>query len=199
MSGLAGANVAAPLREFILEIRGVLGSGSSEAEKVQQVKDRLVHLLERPGWLPDVCRVGDPGTYARHLLYRDPVGGFSMVAMVWGPGQKTAVHDHAGVWCVEGVYEGLIEVTRYDLRRDHGDRVEFTRGEVIRAGAGACGALIPPVEFHQITNAGGATAISLHVYGRDLEVCHAFHPLGGDFYEKKLKRMQYHSIISLTV
>src|SRR5713101_7039929 len=104
---------AAPLRAFIGEIGFLLGSSSPEAEKVQQVKDRLVRLLEAPAWLPDPCRVGDDEGYARHLLYRQEGGGFCLVVMVWGPGQKTAIHDHAGVWCVEGVYEGLIEVKRY--------------------------------------------------------------------------------------
>ena len=35
--------------------------------------------------------------------------------MTWGPGQGTPLHDHAGMWCVEGVLEGRIEVARYDL------------------------------------------------------------------------------------
>ncbi len=26
--------------------------------------------------------------------------------MTWGPGQGTPLHDHAGIWCVEGVVEG---------------------------------------------------------------------------------------------
>ena len=36
--------------------------------------------------------------------------------MTWGPGQGTPVHDHGGLWCVEGVVEGQIAVTRYDVQ-----------------------------------------------------------------------------------
>ena len=188
-----------PLRELILDLRRMTSPSVPEERKVQEVKDRLVRLLGKPGWLPEACRVGDPGGYARHLVYREEGGGFCVVGMVWGPGQKTAIHDHAGVWCVEGVYEGQIEVTRFDPQGEVGDRVRFTPGPVICAGVGACGALIPPVEYHQIANRTEATAISLHIYGRDLEVCHVFHPLGGDLYERELKRMHYHSVIPLTL
>jgi 3-mercaptopropionate dioxygenase len=189
----------APLRDLILDLRGMTSSGSPEERMVQAVKDRLVRLLGSPGWLPEECHVGDPRGYARHLVYREEGGGFCVVGMVWGPGQKTAIHDHAGVWCVEGVYEGQIEVTRFDLQGEVGDRVRFSPGPAIRAGVGACGALIPPVEYHQIANPGDTTAITLHIYGRDLEVCHVFHPLGGELYERKLKRMQYHSVIPLAL
>ena len=52
-----------------------------------------------------------PDRYARRLLHRDPAGRYSAVVMVWGPGQGTPLHDHAGVWCVECVYRGRIRVT----------------------------------------------------------------------------------------
>ena len=124
---------------------------------------------------------------------------FVRVAMVWGPGQCTGIHDHAGVWCVEGVYEGNIQVTRFDPVGEVGETVRFSPGEAIRAGVGACGALIPPVEYHQITNDTPGTAISVHVYGRDLKVCNIFDPLGGGLYRRKPRTMQYHSIISLAL
>ena len=35
--------------------------------------------------------------------------------MVWQPGQQTPIHDHGGVWCVEGVYQGHMHITQYDV------------------------------------------------------------------------------------
>jgi len=188
---------APPLRKFIVELRALLASGHGEPEQVHHVKAQLIELLETPGWLPQACRAADSSSYARHLLYQDSERGFVLVAMVWGPGQKTAIHDHAGVWCVEGVYEGRIQVTRFDPVGEVGETVRFHQGEVIGAGVGACGALIPPVEYHKIANDTPATAISLHVYGRDLKVCNIFDPLGGDLYQRKAKTMQYHSVVPL--
>jgi len=194
---MQGIPASAPLKGFIEGMRTLLSASMAEPERVHAVKDRLIALLETPGWLPDPCRAGDPDCYARHLLYEDPVDRFVMVAMVWGPGQCTAIHDHAGVWCVEGVYEGRIQVTRFDPVEEVGDDVRFAQGEVIQAGVGACGALIPPVEFHKIKNDTPAPAISLHVYGRDLKICNVFDPLGGDLYHRKPKEMQYHSVVPL--
>jgi predicted metal-dependent enzyme (double-stranded beta helix superfamily) len=44
-------------------------------------------------------RNGDPATYRCHLLHAEPDGSFSVVALVWRPGQATPIHDHV-TWCV---------------------------------------------------------------------------------------------------
>jgi 3-mercaptopropionate dioxygenase len=194
-----GIAAAPPLRSFVESLRSILASPSPEAERVLRVKDRLSQLLKEPGWLPASCRVADPGQYARHLLFEDPSQGFCLVSMVWGPGQNTAIHDHAGVWCVEGVYEGILQVIRYDLQGEAADTVRFLPGETIQAGVGACGALIPPSEYHQISNRTSATALSLHVYEKDLKVCHVFDPVDGDRYRRQRKEMRYHSVASVRV
>jgi predicted metal-dependent enzyme (double-stranded beta helix superfamily) len=54
--------------------------------------------------------------YARRLVHLDPAGRYSVLAMVWDQGQGTGLHDHAGIWCVECVYAGRIEVTSYSVR-----------------------------------------------------------------------------------
>ena len=58
-----------------------------------------------------------PDCYARRLLYQDPANRYTAVVMTWGPGQGTPVHDHGGLWCVEGVVEGEMAVTQYDVQR----------------------------------------------------------------------------------
>src|SRR5690349_19927185 len=44
-----------------------------------------------------------PDRYARRLIHHDPQNRYSLMAMVWDKGQGTALHDHAGMWCVECV------------------------------------------------------------------------------------------------
>jgi predicted metal-dependent enzyme (double-stranded beta helix superfamily) len=97
-----------------------------------------------------------PDTYARRLLHRDERRGYSAIVMTWGPGQGTLLHDHAGIWCVEGVVS--------------------PRGRV-HALAGASGALIPPFEYHILRNAlPEAVTVTLHVYGGEMTRCHLFEP-----------------------
>ncbi len=117
-----------------------------------------------------------PDGYARRCLFRDAQKRFSVVAMVWAAGQGTPLHDHAGSWCVECVYQGRIRVTSYDLTHEKDDRVQFREVDTVEAGVGGAGALIPPFEYHTLSNPFEETAVTVHVYQGELTWCHAFHP-----------------------
>ncbi len=149
----------------------------------QAIRDRSITL-------PD-C-VFDPVTdhYARRELYRCEESGYSVVAMTWGPGQGTDVHDHAGVWCVEGIWQGQLEITQYELRERDGDRFRFERVGTQLAGAGSAGSLIPPHEYHTIRNPSDRDiAVSLHIYQQPLLCCAHFHPETGDWFRKADRQM----------
>ena len=61
--------------------------------------------------LPDCVLETAEGRYARRELYISEEHGYCVVAMTWGPGQGTPIHDHCGMWCVECVWSGELEVT----------------------------------------------------------------------------------------
>ncbi len=133
-----------------------------------------------------------PERYARRLLHRDPADRYSVVVMVWGPGQGTPLHDHAGVWCVECVYRGRIRVTSFDLESPPGaEPFRFTPESVVFAGVGEAGHLIPPFEYHMIENADATPSVTLHVYGGELTWCHAFHPLESGGYRRERRQLGY--------
>lgn len=123
--------------------------------------------------------------YARRELYRSDEHGYSVVAMTWGPGQGTPVHDHCGLWCVEGVWHGELEITQYELLERDGDHFRFRAAGGMHAGPGSAGSLIPPHEYHTIRNASAdAVAVSLHIYQRSMERCSTFLPEGGEWYRR---------------
>lgn len=118
-----------------------------------------------------------PDTYARRLLHRDERRGYSAIVMTWGPGQGTKLHDHAGIWCVEGVVSGELEVVQYELTDQTGDRYRFAPRGRVHALAGASGALIPPFEYHILRNAlPDRVTLTLHVYGGEMTQCSLFEP-----------------------
>ena len=90
--------------------------------------------------------------YARRELYRSPAHGYSIVAMSWAPGQGTPLHDHSGLWCVEGVWLGQLEVTQYRLLERRGERFRFQAEPSVIGDCGSAGSLIPPHEYHTIRN-----------------------------------------------
>jgi len=123
--------------------------------------------------------------YARRELYHSPEHDYCVVAMTWSPGQGTPIHDHAGMWCVEGVWCGALEVVQYELCERDGQRYRFVAAGVIQAGAGSAGSLIPPHEHHTICNASDTDiAVSVHVYQRPMIRCSVFEPAGGDWYAR---------------
>jgi predicted metal-dependent enzyme (double-stranded beta helix superfamily) len=143
--------------------------------------------------LPDRFRVTRPDCYARRLLYQDPAMRYTAVVMTWGPGQGTPVHDHGGLWCVEGVVDGEMSVTQYDVQPD-GDayRVRAT-GKPLTAGIGTAGRLIPPTDYHVLANARpGAASVTLHVYGGNLDGCRIFTPREDGLYQQSMRTLSYH-------
>lgn len=159
----------------------------------REIKDGLCGLIREGGieLPPEVQRPGKD-SYGRHLLYRSDDHGYVVVAMAWGPGQGTPVHDHAGVWCVEAVCSGEMTVVQYDLVEQDGERFRFETQGTVQSGPGAGGALIPPFDYHTLANArDDGTSITLHVYGRDLERCAIFEPLGDGWYRRRFKDLSY--------
>lgn len=186
-----------PLQDVIAQLdRAVGGCDVDIPCAVAAVKSTLVDCLVANTWLPECAKQQDVG-YARHLLHRCPQGRFTIVAMVWGAGQQTPIHDHDGIWCVEGVYHGQIRVTSYDLVGQAGDTCRFVPHREIEQGVGAAGSLIPPVEYHVIENAGETAAVTVHVYGGELESCAVFLPIGDGVYQREIKPLSYTSIVDV--
>ena len=140
--------------------------------------------------LPDCVHEPIVDHYARRELYRSPRHGYSVVAMTWGPGQGTPVHDHSGLWCVEGVWDGELEIVQYELLEHAGGRYRFRAAGGMQAGPGSAGSLIPPHEYHSIRNASeDAVAISLHIYKAPMECCSMFLPQDGEWYARAPKAL----------
>lgn len=116
--------------------------------------------------------------YARREIYRSPEHGYSIIAMTWGPGQGTPLHDHDGLWCVEGVWQGSLEITPYRMLERDGERYRFAPRDCLVGCKGSAGNLIPPDEFHTLRNSDtDRIAISVHVYQRVMERSHVFQPI----------------------
>ena len=157
------------------------------------IKDLLCEMFRNRGMdLPSsVCQPCE-ASYARRLLYKSPDLGYTVVAMTWGPGQGTVIHDHAGMWCVEGVWQGQIEVQQFEMRERQGERFRFEHCGTVQAGTGSAGCLIPPHEYHLIRNPlPDQNAVSLHIYGGEMDNCHVFESEADGWYQRKNKPLSY--------
>jgi predicted metal-dependent enzyme (double-stranded beta helix superfamily) len=162
---------------------------------IRAITERIKHDLENvisheELRLPDRFRQCRPDSYCRRLFYRDGELGFTALVMTWGPGQATALHDHAGIWCVEGVVEGEMEVTRYELQEEAAGRCRFAQRGAVHASAGSAGALIPPFDYHVLANTRpDRIAMTLHVYGGEMTHCAIFEPEPSGWYRRHRKEL----------
>jgi 3-mercaptopropionate dioxygenase len=167
---------------------------ASPDDIARQVKADLQSLLRTGGLtLPERFRQPRPDTYARRLLHRDPASRYTVVVMTWDAGQRTGLHDHAGIWCVECVVEGQMEVTQYDLAQANHGTFRFEQKSTVTAEVGSAGCLIPPFEYHTLANKlPDRPSITLHVYGGEMDRCHLFEPRGDGSYERRERALGYH-------
>ncbi|MEV0053126.1 cysteine dioxygenase family protein [Saccharopolyspora shandongensis] len=157
---------SAPLAELVSAVRDVVRLERQPAEAAELVASRIEPFLAQPNLLPDQYREGDPDRYKQHIVHAEEDGSFSVVALVWQPGQETPVHDHVA-WCVTGVYEGAETEQQYELRGE-GDTTRLVPvTEVVNSAGTACG-FAPPGDIHLVRNAADSTVISIHVYGADI-------------------------------
>ena len=150
---------AARLSPLVAGIRTAVGSHADWAETAQLVADQLRRHLPTPDVLTAEQRLGSADGYRSHILHVEPGGAFSIIALVWRPGQITRIHDHL-TWCVFGVIQGVEHEERFDADLNLVGRSDNPVGEV--------SAFAPPGDIHRVHNTTDATAISLHIYGTDV-------------------------------
>ena len=100
--------------------------------------------------------------YARHILYGDPDGRFTVLALVWGPGQFSPPHAHHA-WCAYAVRSGTLTETLYTF--DGTAEAARPLRVAERAAGYACFAQAGLDQIHRLGNAGAEPAMSIHVYG----------------------------------
>jgi predicted metal-dependent enzyme (double-stranded beta helix superfamily) len=178
-----------PGRDKLVKALDIAVESGDQHAVTSALRNALCRLIVDPEVrLPDCVHDPIVDHYARRELYRSARHGYSVVAMTWGPGQGTPVHDHSGLWCVEGVWGGQLEITQYELLERDGERFRFRAAGGMQAGPGSAGSLIPPHEYHSIRNASpDAIAISLHIYKAPMECCSMFLPQSDEWYVRAPK------------
>ncbi len=150
------------------DITSVVRAGRPAGDVARDVATALGRALGTPGLLAPEHTVSRADCYCQHVLYVDPDGAFSIVALVWLPGQRTPIHDHVS-WCVVGVHQGGEEETLYRLVEDAGGAYLVPTGHAVNA-EGTVSWFVPPGDIHEVANPTDRRVISIHVYGADVSV-----------------------------
>ena len=153
------------LQAFVDEITALVDAGGDEPRILAGAKAAMARLVAQDDWLPVEVTKPHPQYYQQYLLYADPADRFSVVSFVWGPGQKTPVHDHT-VWGVIGMLRGGERCVAY--RSDGGRMVPA--GEEVALEPGDVEMVSPSIgDIHTVKNAyDDRVSISIHAYGANI-------------------------------
>ena len=154
------------LLDFVAAMTRLVQDSNDEDTLIDGATPLMRDLVTHDDWLPEPMAVPHPQFYQQHLLYGDPLDRFSLVSFVWGPGQKTPVHDHT-VWGIIGMLRGAENGQRFaadaqghwapageptTLQPGDLDIVSPTRGDI-----------------HEVANAlDDRVSISIHLYGGNI-------------------------------
>lgn len=112
--------------------------------------------------LPPGALDGSPDHYTRHLVHADPFERFSIMVLVWRPGQHSPVHGHR-TWCAYRVLRGTLSERHY--RWNPASRTAEQTGAVPRAVGDTFSVPAGLRHIHALGNDGDTVAVSLHIYG----------------------------------
>lgn len=172
-------DAVAPLREFVVSMTELVSVESSENNLIAKGSELLKKLIESDTWLPEFCTVPHPEFYQQFLIHADPLERFSVVSFVWGPGQKTPIHDHC-VWGLIGMLRGMEKGQHYK-RLPSGELIVDGPETVLQQGD--VEAVSPTIgDIHVVSNAvPNKTSISIHVYGANIGAVkrHTYDPVTG--------------------
>ena len=150
---------AEQMSPLVAGIRSAVERHAGWTETAQLVTEQLSRHLPSPDVLTPEQRLGSPDSYVGHTLHVEPDGSFSIVALVWRPGQITRIHDHV-TWCVFGVIQGVEHEELFDADLNLIGEADNHVGDV--------SGFAPPGDIHRVHNTADTTAISIHVYGTDV-------------------------------
>ncbi|AUN96138.1 cysteine dioxygenase family protein [Pseudazoarcus pumilus] len=157
----------------------VAGDTHDEPRLMERARPLLADLISSDDWLPDEFAQPHPEHYQQYLLYCDPHERFSVVSFVWGPGQRTPIHDHT-VWGLIGMLRGAEVCEGFELA---GEGSPPRATGTVRLEAGGIEAVSPRIgDIHRVSNAfDDRASISIHVYGANIGGVrrHVFDPLTG--------------------
>lgn len=142
---------------------------------VGHVAAALSHVATWPG-CPQATLLSpasEAPSYRRIPLGTGEAHHYEALLIVWPPGYATPIHDHDGLWGMEFVLDGVLEVESFQLlaqplihlERDHsrvvgvGDHIAFSQADYA----------------HRCRNLSrNRQALSLHVYGGELNCYRSF-------------------------
>ncbi|KHN74320.1 Cysteine dioxygenase 1 [Toxocara canis] len=164
---------------------------------VEAVKDVLRAYSSNPtDWIK--FAKFDDHKYTRNLVDAGN-GKYNLMALCWGPGMGSSIHDHANSHCFVKILHGELLETRYKWPSD-----ETIQEPLVKTSATVCSTnevsyICDEIGLHRMENPSHSNnAVSLHLYIPPYQHCNSFDQKTGrkikcpvTFYSKYGKNVDY--------
>ncbi len=160
-------NMPAKFVDFTRRFTALVDGAAGNEQRILDSGTGLVaELVKEDDWLPEAYAQPHPQYYQQYLLYADPEDRFSVVSFVWGPGQKTPIHNHT-VWAIIGVLRGA-ERSEMFTRAEDGHSMVPGHTQILQTRT--IETLSPSTgDIHRVSNVyEDQVSISIHVYGGNI-------------------------------
>lgn len=172
------------LQEIIRTTETAMAARDAETIVARLSRDIAPLITNLAGRLPSEFLRVSPEGQRRIELHHDPVLGYQILALVWGPGQGTALHDHAGSWGIEAVWCGNLLVAEYVIEERSDDAVKLRPSKAEHVGPGQIVTVTPAQNIHMCRNTSTReVTVSLHIYGTALDEVTEYAPLGDGWHQ----------------
>ena len=142
----------------------------------QELAELIAQASSAPGCphVEDLVDATSTVAYRRIALTDSAALGYEALLIIWPPGHATPIHDHDGLWGMEIMLDGVLEVEAFDLSlHDHPHLV--SRGSSV-IGIGDHLAFSHANYAHRCRNlSSNRPAVSLHIYGGALDTYRSYH------------------------
>ncbi|KAJ2884753.1 hypothetical protein H4R27_001865 [Coemansia aciculifera] len=160
------------MQDLVLSLNEAMGNSGlgEDLRTVRQVK-QLMHsyVSQSDDWVQHAI-YHEGSRYTRNLV-DDGNGKYNLLILVWGEGQSSPIHDHAGSHCMMKLLAGELDEQLYAWPRD--GALELRRTAPLRTNSVAY--MHDKIGLHRIGNPSLTTrAVSLHLYSPPYNMCKTF-------------------------
>lgn len=172
------ARTACGLDEFIREMELLMATKMPEPERWDIAAGVFRRVCAQPDILPAPYRRLSTRrqypNFAQYAVYRSPT--LSLMGIVLGPRSISKPHDHR-CWSMFGVFENMVEETRYHLTPATADRPpHVTPGRSFELHEGEVSIGVHEVdEIHKIVNPNDRLTVAMTVYPLDVTGAERWH------------------------
>jgi cysteine dioxygenase len=116
----------------------------------------------------------DPHRYTRNLI-DEGNGKFNLMALCWGEGHGSSIHDHADAHCFVKVLKGTLRETMYEWPNESEGETEMVKKDVNDYPQDGVTYINDSMGLHRMENPSNSdSCVSMHLYSPPFSSCKIF-------------------------